>query len=95
MATRTIFCPNDCPEDLLEREDTVEIWGNDERPSADYNCQNCGWWATWTLGEVGLQVHHIGIGLRQYLEEHPEIEYGFELDENEWLGDVEIFQGEF
>jgi len=93
MVTRTIFCPNDCPEELLEREDMMEFDGKFEIPSADYNCLNCGWWATWTRGTRGLTVHHIGIGLKQYLEEHPEIDAGFQLDENEWIDDVQIIHG--
>ena len=57
---RTIYCPNGCDPELLERgayggfKATV---GGFKYPLNEYNCGACGWSAIWTL-EQGLVVEN-------------------------------------
>ena len=67
MVDRTVFCPNGCDPEQLEREYVEGFWIGTpglagsvwNAPSAEYHCLECDWTANWTH-KVGLRVTHSG-----------------------------------
>ena len=90
---RTIFCPNNCDDSFLTRDDTADhtISNNGEFiviPQSEYNCESCGWSAMWTRGNTQLEVLDAGLGsVEQFTSDNLGFLFDLADDYSTWIAE--------
>ena len=93
MATeRTIFCPNNCDDSFLNREDTYDhvVRGGEfiTIPQSEYYCESCTWTAIWTRGNTQLEVLDTGVAsLGQFTADNLEFLFDLSDDYSTWIAE--------
>ena len=92
MTERTIFCPNNCDDSFLNRDDTADHTMNNGEfiviPQSEYNCESCGWTAIWTRGNTQLEVLDVGVSsLGQFTADNLDFLFDLSDDYSTWIAE--------